>query len=124
MIIRNIVENDLEQLKEIHQKYYSHEFPFEDFIGRFFESMVVEDKGEIISACTLRTLIEAVMITDKNVETGLRREALLRILATSLLVAGRTGHCSVQAFIQDDTWEKQLKRYGFRECKGKALFIG
>jgi len=124
MIIRPVKEDDIEILKEIHERYYKNEFPFDDFIGRFFECMVAEDNGKIISACSLRTLIEAVMITDKNIDHKLRREALLRILHTSLLVAGRTGHPSVQAFIQDETWEKQLKRYGFRECKGKALYIG
>jgi hypothetical protein len=119
-----MTNEDLPQLQEIHAKFYANEFPIEDLTNRFFETIVVEENGKIISACALRTLIEAVMITDKSSSARARRDALVQILIKSLLVAGQTGHNSVQAFVQDDNWEKQLKHYGFRECKGKALFIG
>lgn len=125
MIIRAIEEKDLEQLKNIHASYYKDEFTFEDFVrSSLFNLLCEDDDGAIITAANIRTLLEIVMLTDKHKSSRIRREALLRIFHASLVVAGKTNHNSLHAFVQDENWYNKLKRYGFRDSVGKSLVIG
>src|SRR3989304_3905742 len=125
MIIRPFRENDLDQLKEIHEKYYKEEFRLENFLRPYlFGVICANDDDFIISAGVLRFIFESCIMTDKDFSSRIRRDALLQILRSQLLVTGRLGGDTIHAFVQDDKWFDQLKRYGFKEPKGKALFLG
>lgn len=124
MIIRPYGESDLEEIKRIHEKFFSDQFTFDDFC-RCFGSLVAEENGKIISVMNLRLLVEMTSVSDKDLPTNLRREAMIRLLSKALLISGQNGYDSIHAFIHDDVWASHLKKkYGFRDTSGKSLVIG
>ena len=118
-------ESDVPELRKIHEKYFSHEFTFDDFIGGFIAAFTVEDSvsGKIVSAGGIRAIIETVAVTNKDFSVRERREALYNLLAACAFNANGRGYTALHAFIQDETWLKQLKRAGFRETVGKSLVM-
>lgn len=124
MNIRLLKLEDEQELREIHAKYYSEEFTFDDFTRGFLISFAVEDEsGRIISAGGLRPLVEAVIMTDKSHSVRDRREALYNMLAAFVLAGMERKIDSIHAFIQDEDWLNHLKQIGFKETKGKSLVL-
>lgn len=124
-MIRAIRSDDFAELKEIHEKYYSSEFSFPDFVTKYLCAFVVTDdeSNRIITAAGVRTVTEVVALTNKDFAPRARREGLYRILDASAFVAIHNGYDQIHAFVQDDNWQKQLKKVGFRDCAGKALYL-
>jgi hypothetical protein len=122
-MLRCYKESDVEKLLAIHEKHYRHEFEFPElkdpkFIGKF---VATDDFDNPICFGSVRLIAEAVAITDKCRSVLERREALIKILQASKFVADGFGFDQLHAFIQDPTWERHLKKNGFKECKGRAL---
>lgn len=125
MNIRCLHSDDIPQLRKIHEKYYSHEFTFDDFISGLIASFTIEDAdtGEIITAGGIRPIIECVAITNKDFSVRERRGGLYNLLAASVFAANRHNYNQIHAFIQEDKWLDHLKRVGFRETVGKSLVM-
>jgi hypothetical protein len=123
MIIRNFQDSDLEQLKIIHERYYKEEFSLNEFMGNFLGLFSAVEDDKIISIAGVRTIAESIMVTDKSFSARQRRDVLLKMLQTQSFITGRSGYNQLHAFVQDENWERQLKDYGFKPCKGNALFI-
>jgi len=123
MNIRLFNKADLHELKEIHEKFYSKEFLFSDFCKNFFECFVMEDADGIISCGGLRPIAEAVAITNKDRSVRDRRTALIKLMQVNEWTAREHGFHEIHAFIQDEKWQKQLEKYGFRKTKGNSLVI-
>lgn len=113
---------DFTELKKIHEKFYKDEFEFPDF-ARFLFSFVVTDNNGIISAGGIRLIPEAILITDKDRSVRIRKAALLSILTALAFITDKEGYDQIHAFIQDRSWEKHLKKMGFQDCKGHALYL-
>jgi hypothetical protein len=124
VIIRNYQDSDFEQLKIIHERYYKEEFSLNEFMGNFLGLFSAVEDNKIICVGGVRTIAESVMVTDKSFSVRQRRDVLLKMLQTQSFITGRSGYNQLHAFIQDSHWEQQLKDFGFKECKGKAVFIG
>jgi hypothetical protein len=124
MIIRNYQDSDLEQLKIIHERYYKEEFSISEFYQNFLNLFSVVEDDKIISVGGVRLIAESVIVTDKGYSARQRREALLMMLQSQTFITGRNNYHQLHAFIQDKNWEKQLLEYGFKPCKGDAIFIG
>lgn len=125
MILRAMMQRDLEQVKAIHEKYYGAEFPLPDFVTNYLCAFVVVGEGDsIISAGGVRTLLESVLITDKSFSPETRKEALLDILAANIHFAKQGNFDGIHAFVQDEKWAKRLRRTGFKDTIGKALYLG
>lgn len=125
MIVRHIDENDLEQLKEIHKRYYDKEFPFPDFRDNFLCNLcVADDNNIVITGGGIRTILESIIITDKSRSPVDRKDALYSMLAASTYCVEKLGYDQLHAFVQDKVWLNRLKRVGFVETKGQALVIG
>lgn len=124
MIIRNYQDNDFEQLKLIHERYYKTEFSLAEFYEHFLQLFVVVEDDKIITAGGVRTIVESVIVTDKSFSVKQRREALLKMLQAQSFVTGRNDYKQLHAFIQDKSWLNQLIEYGFKPCKGNAIYIG
>lgn len=122
-MIRQVRESDFEKLRAIHEKYYRDEFCFAEFERNFLLMFVSVDNDDIISAGGVRTIAEAVIITDKSKSARIRRKALYEILQVSTFTAAKSGYGSLHAFIQDNGWQKHLLEAGFRQTKGNALVI-
>lgn len=123
MIVREIKEEDFKNARIIWEKYYSTEFTFPDFVDQFLCSFVVEEKDSIVCIGGVRTIAEAVILTNKDHSVKLRREAIFRILREGLYSLKNQGYNQLHAFIQDRTWQRHLEKLGFSETKGKSLFL-
>ena len=124
MIIRALQPSDIDKLREIHTKFYETEFLFPNFLEKFIGSFVVVDDNEnVISGGGVKSIAESIIITNRDYSPHERKSALLQILQASIFVANRNGFEQLHAFVQDDKWHVILKKYGFQDCKGNALFL-
>jgi hypothetical protein len=124
VITRAIRLEDVDQLKIIHEKFYKDEFEFPDFFNKFVSSFVVtDDENNIISGGGVRTIIESIILTNKNCSVADRREALYEMLRVSAGTIKLNGYHELHAFIQDEVWMNHLKRAGFVETVGKSLVL-
>lgn len=124
MIIRELRQTDIDELKRIHDKFYKDEFTFPDFFNKFLCSFVIiSEDDRIISGGGVRPIAESILVTNKDIPVRIRREALYRMLDASSYVAKTSGYDQLHAFIQSYSWEQQLMKIGFKTCKGNALFL-
>ena len=124
MNIRNLSYEDLEQLKQIHKRYFRDEFIFEDFLSHMLKGCcVVDDKNQIITAANIRPIAEIVMLTNKAFTVRQRKEALELILIEMKQNSKLYNFTQSHAFVQDEGWTMIMKKYGFRNCAGTALVI-
>jgi hypothetical protein len=122
MILRSFEQRDTPALERIHKEFYNDEFSLDEFTtGNYLGSFSAVQDQEVILVGGVRTIAEVVCITDKNLPTRVRREALLDALQASRYVASRAGHSQLHAFIQDEAWLKQLLRHGFSKTAGVSL---
>lgn len=123
-MVRVLEPTDVEKLKKIHDKFFSHEFSFPDFFKGFLCAFViVDDTGNIITATGIRPIAEVITLTDKTKNVRSRREALYKTLEASAYMANQAGYDQLHCFIQDDTWEYHLLKHGWRATKGNSLVI-
>jgi len=123
-MIRAIRNDDLANIKRIHEKYYKSEFNLPNFREHFLAAFVTEDEtGNIISAGGVRTIPEVVIVTDKDISVRKRRKALIEMLHASMFTAEVNNYDQITAFIQDGDWQHHLSKFGFNECKGNALYL-
>src|SRR6266478_5364186 len=119
---RALEQNDIEKLRWIHEKYYSDQFLFPDFLQGFLCAFVmVNSDNEIVSAGGLRPIVESIIITNKDMPVREKREALYQVLDVTAFVAGKNGYDQITCFVQENKWERHLKKIGFSVCKGTAL---
>jgi hypothetical protein len=122
-MIRAYKVSDFDQIREIHEKHYKHEFSLEEFNQRFIEFFVIEEDLEVICAGGIRTIAESVIMTNKDASPRARRNALYQMLDAQTWTCSRLGYTQLHAFIQDSSWERHLEKIGFKSCKGNALFL-
>jgi hypothetical protein len=122
MNIRLAHDRDLDAVRELHALYFSDKFEFPD-LTHFLCLMVVEDdNGKIITFGGVRTILEAVAITDMSSSARIRREALYKLLQGSIFTANAHKYIEIHCFIQQSVgWFKHLIKVGFKQCKGTAL---
>lgn len=123
MIIRSLQSNDLEKLKDIHEKFFKDDFPLPDFTKFICAFVVTDTNDRVISGGGIRTICESVIVTDKDFSARDRKQALLEMLQSSIYFANKSGFDQIHAFVTDDKWYEKLKKYGFNDCKGRVIFI-
>ena len=123
MILRNLTEKDIPTLQKIHAEFFSHEFNFNEFLDAnlICATVAVSNTNEIIAVGGLRVLLEESIIQNKFFDVRDRREAVYKIHQSLLVTAGKNGHTGIHAFIQDPKWLNHLRRFGFRETKGRSI---
>jgi len=116
--------DDEVQLKTIHS-VNDYEFAFPNFMDKFLCAFTVKDHdGNIITGGGVRTICEAVIITDRDVRIESRRRALHKMLDMSKYVTEKYGYDEIHAIVLDDPkWEGHLKKQGFRDSNGKWLVM-
>lgn len=124
MLIRALDASDINEIRELHEKYFSQEFSFPDFLRGFYCSFVIEDDKGIISAGGVRPICESVIVTNKDRSVKDRKYALAQVLQASIFVCDNYKFNELHAFIQDDKWEHHLSKVGFKPTKGKSLILG
>lgn len=122
-MIRALEPRDIEELREIHDKFFKHEFPFPDFFKGFLCCFAITDDtdGSIVSVGALRSIAEVFAISDKDKSNRIRRKAYFDSLEALSHMAQINGYDQLHAFVQEPKWEELLIRVGFYPTKGKSL---
>lgn len=125
MIIRDFYPRDIDILKLIHKQYYASEFNFPNFYHKFLDALTILTNDErIIVSGGVKTILEAVAITDKSIPVQQRADALDQLLKLSSISAKSAGYDQIHVTVIDDpSWESRLRRTGFNEVKGKVLYL-
>jgi hypothetical protein len=123
-MIRALFKRDLDSVRKIHEQFYGSEFGISDLQGLTCGFTAVDDNDQVICAGGIRSIMEIVIVTDKNVPILQRQQALFDMLKTARNSTKEAGYRQLHAFVQDEKWERHLiKQAGFRHTVGKALVI-
>jgi hypothetical protein len=108
--------------KDIHEKFYKEEFSFPGFGNINFPAFgLVNDSNKLITVGGVRPIAEMILLTDKETSTRARFYALQEALNFGKYLTRAKGLDQLHAFVQEDQWANQLRKYGFVDCIGKAL---
>lgn len=130
MIIREPRYLDKQEIDRIYNEFYSNnEYP--DFFtakehNKFQCSFVVtdDDSDKIIVAGGVKTIAEAVVITDKNQPVRIRQEALLQALGSTIFIAQGMRYQQIHAFVNNDKkYAQHLHKFGFKPIDAKLLIL-
>src|SRR5712691_4088522 len=101
MIIRSIQMGDIEQAKEIWKQFYANEMPFPNFLDKFICAFSVVENDRIITIGGVRTIAEAILLTDQSLSKNMRVRALMEVFEAIKFVANRSGYNNINAFTSD-----------------------
>lgn len=129
MNVRPLRLVDKKEVDKIYDDYYSdNEYP--DFFktegpDRFHCTFAVEDdSGKIIVAGGIKTIAEAVVVTDKSLPPTIRLDALLQALGSSIFIAQGMKYQQIHAFVNhDDKYVNTLQKFGFKLIDAKLLIL-
>ena len=120
-MIRALLKRDFTDIKIIHEKFYQKEFDFSE-LNKFMCSFVsVDNDDKPIVAGGIRTIVEAIIVTDKDRAVEERINALREWLDTARKSTKDAGYLEITAFVQDDKWYRHLLMHGFNPTVGKSL---
>lgn len=123
--VRGLFDRDIPELGRIHDKFFSGEYSFDELLTNALSSFVItDDKDKIIIGAQVRQIAEVVAVTDKDVEIGIRRQALLRLMNIAAYTCSANKYKQLHAFVQDEKWLRHLEKAGFKKSKGQALVLG
>lgn len=121
-MIRSYKIEDIQEVKKIHSNHFEDEFKLPDFLDNFLCAFTTEDENGIISIGGVRTIVEAVIVTNKYRTPQERVAAIYQMLEASSFVTNKHGYDQIHAFIHDPRWSKRLqKSFGFYPTKGQSL---
>lgn len=123
MNVREFRPSDIKELEKIHSAFYKNEFDLPNFLRNYLCAVTIEDDKGIITVGGIRDIAEVVAVTDKGRSTRARYKALWELYHASTFVAGKTNHTQIHAFVQEEEWLKHLLDVGFKNCKGKPLYM-
>lgn len=127
MKIRETRRSDKEIIDKIYTDFYSkNEYPeFFNEDGKFQCPFVVtDDNDRIIVAGGVKTIVEAVFVTDKNIPPLVRLDALFQGLGSVIFIAKGMKYQQIHAFVNnDESYTKILQKYGFKLIDAKLLVL-
>lgn len=130
MIIRQPTLSDKTQIDRIYNEFYSgNEYPdlfTQEEPHKFKCSFVVtdDDPNKIVLAGGVKTIAEAVIVTDKNQSTRTRFNALLQALGSSIFITQAMKYKQIHAFVNnDDKYVSALQKFGFKVLPDKLLIL-
>jgi hypothetical protein len=123
MMVREFKPSDINELKEIHAKYFADEFTLPDFLSGYLCAVTIEDEKGIVTMGGVRNIAEVVAVTNKDRSVRARRIALWNLLHATSYVANAYRHEQLHVFIQESNWLKHLINVGFKPTKGQALVM-
>lgn len=124
MKIRALTLEDMVQLNDLHDKYFS-EFEKTDFTKNFLSSFVItDDYDRIVMGGGVRPIAEAIIVTDKEANPHLLGDALLEALQFSRYTCNRTGVEFLHAFVKDRVYARHLIKHGFSpRCQALCMDV-
>jgi len=124
MKIRSITERDITLAKQIHQMYYAEEMPMPDFKSNYHcIYSITDDNDKPIVIGGVKPIAEVIILTDKGRHIKDKVPALHKMLEAALFTARVHHHEQIHCAIQDQAYERHLKKIGFRSVKGNFLVL-
>ena len=121
-MIRAMTPDDLFELKILHDRYFSKQFKFPDFMN-FVCAFVVEDDHGIVTAGGIRDIAECVAVTNMSRHPKDRLRALYELMNASTFVCEHNQYDQMYVWSQDKKYSKRLMRNGFRPPQGESLIF-
>jgi len=114
MNVRGMKREDVEKVRNIHNKHYP-DLEFPDFFNGFYGAFMIEDdNGEMVTGGGVQMIGEAVLVTDKDKDMTQIGRALIEAQKAVLFLGNRFGLEEIVAFIKDnDAYARHLVRHGF-----------
>lgn len=114
---RPLVDEDRVTIRAIYDKYYSKDYPFEDFYRSFLSNFAITDEdGKIIIVGGVKPAAETIIMTNKEhpsqIELG---RALVEAQKISAYTCHKLGIAELLAFVKDDRYASHLVRHGFEK---------
>lgn len=123
-MIRSLIPEDINKIKEIHEEYFKEEFECPDFTRGYLNAFTVVDKDDnIITSGGVRLLPEIVMLSNKAIPIKERRSAQHLMLEVACFTAKRLNYDNLYAFTTEEKWARHMKNAGFYSTKGKAFIL-
>lgn len=126
MKIRPIEENDIEQIKSLHDKHFGKDFSFPDFTRKFLSNFIIEtEDNEMIIAGGVQPIAETIIVTNKEEHsmTTIGR-ALVKAQEISLMTCEQFGIDWLHAFVKNEGYAKHLVRHGFNpRCQALSMKV-
>lgn len=120
-MIRKYYPSDLMEAARIHEKHYAAEFELPMF-DTFVSAFTTVENNEIISVGGIRTILEAIIVTDKDKPATIRENALHDMLEALIFSASNNKYNEIHAsIINDSGWLNRLYRSGFKPTKGQMI---
>lgn len=113
MNIRAMTPDDIDKIRELHNKFYS-DFEFPDFMNGFLCSFAITDNNDkIVIAGGVQPVGEVVLVTDQDKSRIKIGRALIEAQKISLFVGSKFGLDELVAFVKNDEYARHLVRHGF-----------
>jgi hypothetical protein len=113
MNIREMRPDDIEKLRELHEKFYS-DLTFPDFTHFYFGFVITDESDDIIMAGGLRPLAEIILVTNKDKSQIKIGRALIEARNLSVFAGKKTGLDELVAFIKgNENYKRHLLKHGF-----------
>jgi hypothetical protein len=123
-MIRSLRKDDFSELQRIYNKFYKDEFSFPDFVTNYLNAFVImNERCELVSVVGIRSILECVVLTDKDKSSRDKYNTLKEGLDTVSVIAKLNNYHELHAFVQDETWKNALFKQGFKPTKGEALVV-
>lgn len=124
MKIRAMEYDDIGHLKELHEHFFQDQFSFPDFVNGFLTAFTItDDNDNIIIGGGVRSMAEAVIITDIDAPRVKVGRALVEALNCSKYICKKFEQPHLHAFVQNYHYERHLRMRGFSSIKGSALVL-
>ena len=124
MNVREYRPSDLDEVKRIHEKFYTEEFDLTNFLRGYLCAVTIEDDAGIITVGGVRNFAEANILTNKDRSAATRTKALYNLFDALSFIAKAHGHNQLFAFVQEDKWRAHLLKKGFSPVNGTTLVVG
>jgi hypothetical protein len=124
-MIRALLKRDKDQIAKIHHEFYEHEFELSQLDNLTCGFASVDAQDQVICAGGIKTIMEMIIVTDKNIDLARRQVALYDMFRTAGHSTKSAGYSSLHAFVTDEKWTRYLiKHVGFKPIVGTGLVIG
>jgi N-acetylglutamate synthase-like GNAT family acetyltransferase len=122
MIIRNIRNADVPQVRKLCEEYRKTGFSMPE-PGSIFADALIEHDGKVLGYGVLKHLAEAIMVLDHSVGVKERGEALTLLIQEAVKEASKKGLLEVQAVCEPKFAGVMKRHYGFQKLQGEVLIL-
>ncbi len=112
-MIRPIQLGDASWICDIWEKWYKNEMPCPNFLDKYLCAFTITNNDQPVIIGGVRTIVESILLTDKNQSVRKRVNALYEAFDASKVIASRNGYNNLNVFTSDKEWKNHLIRNGF-----------